>query len=362
MHTLSSAPVRPCDVSRRPFGALPDGRQASLYTLANHNGMQVMVTNYGGIITQLLVPDRHGQPGNVVLGHATLEPYLNDQAYLGALIGRHANRIGHGRFTLEGQAWQLDVNNGANHLHGGAAGFHTRLWEARMFRDDDAAGVTLSLCSPHGDQGYPGNLLVTVRYALRADNVLAVSYGAVCDRATPVNLTQHSYFNLAGQGDILDHQLTIDADAYTPVDAALIPLGRHDAVAGTPFDFRQPRAIGARIGAPDEQLQRGGGYDHNVVLNPGAAGARQAAVRLHEPASGRVMELFTTEPGLQFYSGNFLGGQPGGAGRSFGYRSGLCLEPQHFPDAPNQPAFPGTILLPGEQYRSASSYVFSVSG
>jgi len=361
MDDISTIGAGQCDVTCKPFGVLPDGRQAKLFTLTNGNGMRVAFTNYGGIITQLLVPDRAGNPGDVVLGYDALDPYLRDSPYFGALIGRYGNRIARGRFVLDGEAWQLDINDGEHHLHGGSAGFDKRLWKAHMFRTDRSAGVTLTYCSEHGEQGYPGNLDVTVRYELGEENALTVGYRAVTDRATPVNLTQHSYFNLAASGDILGHELTIDADTYTPVGTGLIPSGRIDPVTGTPFDFRTPRTIGQCVDDANEQIRQGGGYDHNFILNGDAARGIRPAVRVHEPRSGRVLELFTTEPGLQFYSGNFLDGTLAGKGRTFGCRSGFCIEPQHFPDSPNQPSFPGTILRPGEEYRSASRYVFSVT-
>jgi aldose 1-epimerase len=354
-----------CDVSVAPFGMLPDGRQAMLFTLVNGNGMEVRLTDFGGIVTHLFVPDRHGNRGDVVLGYDSLEPYLQASPYFGALIGRYGNRIARGRFTLDGQTYQLSVNDGENHLHGGEAGFDKRRWNSDVFRTAHSAGVTLARRSADGEQGYPGNVDVVVSYELCATNELVISYHAVTDRATPVNLTHHGYFNLAGDGetgaDILGHELMIDADAYTPVDAGLIPDGTLASVAGTPFDFRAPRPIGACIDEHDEQLACGKGYDHNFVLTHDAASGVRPAVRVRDPHSGRVLELFSTEPGMQFYSGNFLDGSLGGKGRRFGHRSGFCIEPQHFPDSPNQPAFPNTILRPGEQYRSVSRYVFSVA-
>jgi aldose 1-epimerase len=346
-------------VSREPFGSLPDGRKVSLFTLSNRAGMQVKLSNYGGIITALRVPSRDGQLGDVVLGFDSLAPYLHCNAYFGALIGRYGNRIAGGRCVVDGQAVQLDRNDRGNHLHGGSAGFDKRLWDAQEIRSDSASGVALRYRSVDGEQGYPGNLDVTVRYLLDQHNTLHVDYHAVTDRATPVNLTQHSYFNLAGSGDVLGHELAIAADGYTPVVAGLIPLGHIEPVAGTPFDFRSPRAIGEQVNASHPQLQLAGGYDHNFALCPEATGGPRAAVRVHDPVSGRVLRLYTTEPGLQFYSGNFLDGSLAGKGRTYGHRSGFCIEPQHFPDAPNQAAFANTILYPGQQYRSASRYVFS---
>jgi aldose 1-epimerase len=332
-------------ISRTPFGRLPDGREAGLFTLTNANGMVATISDFGGVITSLLAPGRDGTPANVVLGFDTLAPYLQDRSYFGALIGRYGNRIARGQFTLDGAHYQLDVNNGANHLHGGARGFDKVLWDARI--DDDK--LVLHYVSVDGEQGYPGTLDVTVDYALLDTNELVMRVRATTDRATPVNITQHSYFNLAGEGDILGHELTLHADAFTPIDEGLIPLGTRVPVAGTPFDFRGGRPIGERIALPDRQLRNGSGYDHNFVLN------QPLAARVSDPVSGRVLELTTSEPGLQFYSGNFLDGSGG-----FAYRGGLCLEPQHFPDAPNQPGFPSTILRPGAEYATASRWRFSV--
>lgn len=347
-------------ITTAPFGQLPDGRAASLYTLTNRRGMVVKISDYGGVITQLWAPDRDGKLGDIVLGFDDVAPYAGDSEYFGALIGRYGNRIRGGRFELDGKSCQLPVNNGVNHLHGGPDGFHKKLWRALPFQEAGSVGLTLMYRSAHGEQGYPGTLDVTVVYELTDDNELVLTFDAVTDQATPVNLTQHSYFNLAGSGDILGHILTIDADRYTPVDATLIPTGELVPVAGGPFDFRTPRAIGEGIDADHEQLRYGRGYDHNFVLNRPPGKASVLAVRVREPRSGRVLELFTEEPGVQFYSGNFLDGRLNGKGRTFHHRSGFCIEPQHFPDAPNQPAFPGTILRPGEEYATVSRYKFSV--
>ena len=342
-------------VFKSPFGQLADGAEVSLYTLVNAHGMVVKITDFGAIITELHAPDRAGVLADVVLGFDTLAPYVAPNPYFGATIGRYGNRIADGRFELDGEIFQLDVNDGANHLHGGSRGFHTVLWQAAP----DQEGLTLTYRSADGEQGYPGNLDVTLRYELTDDNALLMRCSAVTDRATPVNLTQHSYFNLAGGGDILAHELTIHADAFTPIDAALIPTGALAPVAGTPFDFRSPRPIGERIAQPDKQLRRGAGYDHNFVLDK-LGGRMTLAARVREPVTGRILELYTEEPGLQFYSGNFLDGSLSGKGRSIDYRSGFCLEPQHFPDSPNQPAFPSTILRPGERYATESRFKFSV--
>lgn len=347
-------------ITTTAFGHLPDGRAATLYTLTNRNGLVVKVTDFGGIITELHTPDRDGSMADIVLGYDSVEPYVGDGTYFGALIGRYGNRLREGRFTLDGRVVQLPVNNGPNHLHGGLDGFHRMLWRVLPFQEGDSLGLTLMRRSPDGEQGYPGNLDVTIVYELNGDDELIITFDAVTDKATPINLTQHSYFNLAGGGDILGHQLMIDADAYTPVDATLIPTGELAPVAGTAFDFRTPHAIGEHIGQDDAQLAFGSGYDHNFVLNKPAGSSLTLAARLRHAQSGRVLELHTEEPGVQFYSGNFLDGSLSGKGRTYGFRSGLCLEPQHFPDSPNHPSFPNTILRPGEEYATVSKYKFYV--
>ncbi|MEW6761924.1 MAG: aldose epimerase family protein [Pseudomonadota bacterium] len=347
--------MRP-DITQAPFGQLPDGSAITQFTLANANGLVAKIIDFGGVITELHVPDRGGRLADVVLGFDTLDPYRSDSPYFGALIGRYGNRIAKGRFTLDGQDFQLPANNGNNHLHGGDPGFDKVKWQAAIEGDS----LRLSYRSRDGEQGYPGNLDATVTYTLTDDNELVVRFYAVCDRATPVNLTQHSYFNLAGSGDILGHLLLIDADAFVAIDAESIPTGELAPVAGTPFDFRSPRPIGSRIGEADEQLRNGQGYDHNFVLNKPAAQAMTRAARVVDPGSGRVLELFTEEPGVQFYSGNFLDGTLQGKRGPYQHRSGFCLEPQHFPDSPNQPTFPNVILRPGEEYRTESRFRFSV--
>jgi aldose 1-epimerase len=347
-------------ITESPFGQLPDGREATLYTLTNANGMVARISNLGGVITQIHVPDRDGVMADVVFGYDDVAPYMGDSNYFGALIGRYGNRIANGRFTLDGETHQLDLNDGVNHLHGGTGGFHRRLWEAETFATPKSAGLILSYLSPDGDQGYPGNLETTAIYELRDDNELRIAFHAITDKATPVNLTNHAYFNLAGKGDILGHQLTINADAYTPVGPGLIPVGAPQAVAGTAFDFRTPHAIGARIDQEDEQLRLGSGYDHNFVLKKSQPQAMEVAARVVDPASGRVLEVLSQEPGIQFYSGNFLSDDINGKGRIYGYRSGICLEPQHFPDSPNRPDFPSTILRPGAEYTTVMAYRFSV--
>jgi len=352
------------EITRAPFGTLPGGAQVSQFTLTNDAGMIVKILDFGGIINEIHVPDRNGQFADVALGFDTLEPYLKDSPYFGALVGRYGNRIAKGRFTLDGKTYQLPVNNGDNHLHGGDPGFDKVLWNAAI---EDGC-LVLRYTSPDGEQGYPGKLDATVRYSLSEDNAIVVRFHAVTDQPTPVNLTQHSYFNLhgvTGQGDILDHVLSIDADCFVPIDAGAIPLGPLSPVSGTSFDFRTPRQIGARIEDEEEedrQLRNGIGYDHCWVLNRSAGSTElQRAARVVEPESGRVLELWTQEPGVQFYSGNFLDSSlTGKGGRRYEFRSGLCLEPEHFPDSPNQPDYPNTILRPGEVYATESRFKFSV--
>jgi len=347
--------VRP-DITQAPFGQLPDGSAITQFTLANANGLVAKIIDFGGIVTELHVPDRDGTLADVVLGFDSLEPYRTDSPYFGALIGRYGNRIAKGRFTLDGEEVQLTANDGNNHLHGGAPGFDKVKWQAAI----DGDSLRLSYRSVDGEQGYPGNFDATVTYTLTDDNELVVRFHAVCDRATPVNLTQHSYFNLAGGGGILGHLLQIDADAFVAIDTESIPTGALAEVAGTPFDFRSPRPIGSLIGEADEQLRNGQGYDHNFVLNKPSDKAMTRAARVVDPGSGRVLELFTEEPGVQFYSGNFLDGSLQGKGGAYQHRSGFCLEPQHFPDSPNQPQFPNVILRPGEEYTTQSRFRFSL--
>jgi aldose 1-epimerase len=337
-----------------------------VYTLTNKQGVEARVTNYGGIILSLRVPDRHGRFDDVVLGYDSLAGYLAESPYFGALIGRYGNRIARGRFTLDGQPYTLAANNGVNHLHGGLKGFDKVVWTAKPFENDQGMGLVLTYVSPDGEEGYPGTLTATVTYTLTGDNALVFDYHATTDKATPVNLTQHSYFNLAGdgKGDILGHVVTLNADRFVPIDPTSIPLGELHDVTGTPFDFRRPTAIGARIRQEDEQLRNGLGYDHCLVLDKGGkAGELTLAAHVLEPTTGRVMEIHTTEPGMQFYSGNFLDGTlKGKKGAVYHHRYGFAMETQHFPDSPNQPSFPSTILRPGEHYRSRSLYRFSVSG
>ena len=343
------------------FGTLPGGQTADLYTLTNAAGMEMTVTNYGGIIVSLKLPGPDGRLADVVLGYDRLDDYLRDPFYLGALIGRYANRIAGGRFVLNGKTYALAANNGPNHLHGGVRGFNRVLWNAAAFENAAGSGVALTYRSSDGEEGYPGNLDCRVIYTLSDDNRLRVDYEAVSDRPTVCSLTQHSYFNLAGHGSgrILDHELMINADAFTPVNERLIPTGELHPVAGSPFDFRQPTAIGARVDQAHPQLQLGRGYDHNWVIRRHSGDALTQIATLRDPASGRSMEVWSDAPGVQFYSGNFLDGSiPGKEGAAYPARSGLCLETQHFPDSPNQPAFPSPALNPGEVYRSTTEYRF----
>jgi aldose 1-epimerase len=323
--------------------------------------MEVTAIAYGGIITSLKVPDRNGTLGDVVLGFDHLEGYLKGHPFFGAIVGRYGNRIGGATFTLDGQTYTLAKNNGPNHLHGGVKGFDKVLWKMAAIAGQNA--IELTRTSPDGEEGYPGNLAVKVTYTLTDRNELIVDYEATTDKATPVNLTQHSYFNLAGEGsgDILGHELTINADRYTPVDATLIPTGEIASVEGTPFDFRQATPIGARINADHPQLKAGGGYDHNWVLNRSGEGL-QLAARVVEPKSGRTLEVRTLEPGVQFYAGNFLDGSiTGKGGHVYGHRTGFCLETQHYPDSPNKPNFPSTILQQGQQYKTRTVFTFGVA-
>lgn len=344
-----------------PFGKMPEGTAAELFTLTNAQGMVVKITNFGGIITEIHVPDKHGVFANVNIGFDNFESYLQkDMPYFGALIGRFGNRIACGKFTLDGKTYSLATNNGNNHLHGGLVGFDKVVWATTSFETESSVGITLKYLSVDGDQGYPGNLDVTVVYELTNNNEILVKYHAVTDKATPINLTQHAYFNLAGKGDVLSHEVMINADRFTAINDEAIPTGDLPLVENTPFDFRTPHSIGERINQDDAQLKNGNGYDHNFVLNKAHAKELSLAARVLEKNSGRVLEVFTQEPGVQFYSGNWMDGSLKGKGWDYTRRTGFCLEPQHFPDSPNQPQFPNTILRPGEEYTSAMSYKFSV--
>lgn len=348
-------------VTSREFGRLPTGEPVLLYTLAA-GAVTVSITPYGGVVASIVTPDRDGELTDIVLGFDSLDGYLKPNPYLGAIVGRYGNRIGDARFALDGKVYTLARNNGANSLHGGVRGFDKVLWSARQVKAPSAEGAALELThvSPDGDEGFPGQLTATVVYSLAADASLRIDYRATTTAATVVNLTNHSYFNLNGQGrgDILDHVVTLYASHFTPIDEGLITTGAIVAVAGTPFDFRQPTAIGARIGADHPQLRYGRGYDHNFVVD-GPAGTLRPAAHVSSPASGRTLDVETTEPGVQFYSGNFLDGSvTGKAGAVYRQRTGLCLETQHFPDSPNKPGFPSVVLRPGEEYRSTTIYRF----
>ncbi len=357
VHTSTREPT----LTRAPFGSLPDGRPVQLFTLTNPHGIEVRFIDYGGIILSVRTPDRTGTFDDITLGYDSLDGYLRSTPYFGALIGRYGNRIAKGRFALDGRTYTLATNDGPNHLHGGVRGFDKVLWHAEPFRDARGVGAVLTYTSPEGEEGYPGTLTTRVTYTLTNDDALVFEYHATADRATPVNLTQHTYWNLAGPGRtaILGHELTLAASHFTPVDATLIPTGEIRDVTGTPFDFRTPVAIGTRITGPDEQLRFGRGYDHNWVLDRTAGDSLAFAARVYEPRSGRVLEVYTTEPGVQFYSGNFLDGTlTGKSGQVYAHRTGLCLETQHFPDSPNHAGFPSTILRPGSVYHTTTEYRF----
>ncbi len=349
-------------VTETRYGALPDGREVKLFTLTNEIGMEVRAISFGAIIVSLLAPDATGHVSDVVLGFDYLDGYLSENPYFGAVVGRYGNRISRGRFALDGKTYSLALNDGANHLHGGLKGFDRVLWDAKSDRTEAGTSITFSYVSRDGEEGYPGTLQVRVTYTLTGANELIVDYHATTDRATPVNLTQHSYFNLAGNGDVLDHRLQLFADNFTVVDTELIPTGEIRTVAGTPLDFRMPTAIGGRIDADSEQVRRAGGYDHNFVLSRTTDHDLEVAAQVREPRTGRTLEVLTTEPGLQFYSGNFLDGTlTGKRGATYATRTGFCLETQHFPDSPNRPEFPSTILRPGDRHSSRSVYRFGTS-
>jgi aldose 1-epimerase len=350
-------------IEKSAYGKTPDGTEVSLFTLTNAKGMQAQITNFGGIVVSLKVPDKQGKLADVVLGYDSLDGYLENPSYFGAIIGRYGNRIAHGRFELDGKTYTLAKNNGENSLHGGKTGFNKVVWTPRAFESKDGPSLELKYLSKDGEEGYPGDLHVTVTYTLANTNELKIDYAATTDKTTVVNLTNHSYFNLTGtpEKDILEHVLMINADRFTPVDSGLIPTGELKPVAGTPFDFRKPTAVGARIGNDDEQLKLGGGYDHNFVLNSAPKrGGLTLAARVLEPGSGRVLEVWTTEPGIQFYTSNFLNGSiKGKGGIAYQKHAALCLETQHFPDSPNHPKFPTTTLKPGEKYHTVTVYKFS---
>ena len=336
-----------------------------LYTLTNSSGMTVKVTNYGAIITSIVVPDRTGKMADVALGYNHVEGYMNavDRPYFGAIVGRYGNRIAKGAFTIDGEKYSLAINNAPNHLHGGIIGFDKVVWDAKPVQSDGVNALELSYLAKDKEEGYPGNLQMKITYSLSKDHVLTVDYHATTDKATPVNLTQHTYFNLKGEGEgtILDHELMLNAKAYTPIDAGSIPTGEIAPVAGTPFDFTTSKPIGRDIAQENEQLKFGIGFDHNFVLDKAKNdGSMTLAARVFEPSSGRTLEVQTTEPGIQFYCGNFLDGRlKGKAGKSYVHRGGFCLETQHYPDSPNQPNFPTTILKPGQTYKTTTTFKFS---
>lgn len=342
------------DVQKESFGRIPDGQEVELYTLNNVHGLEARIMTYGAILVSLKIPDRNEKLSDITLGYDDLDGYIKENPYFGAVVGRCGNRIAKGKFTLDGVEYQLATNNGENHLHGGLKGFDKVVWKAKPVKEDNAVGVKLVYLSKDGEEGYPGNLSSTVTYTLTNNNELRISYEATTDKATPINLTHHSYFNLAGQGacDILGHELVLNADRYTPVDKGLIPTGEIKLVKGTPMDFTIPQPIGARIAEVE------GGYDHNYVLN-NTNDSMVLAARVFEPTSGRVMEIYTTEPGVQFYSGNFLDGSiTGKSGKVYYKHYGFCLETQHFPDSPNKSQFPSVILRPGETYMHQTVHKF----
>jgi aldose 1-epimerase len=341
------------------FGTLPDGRPVERFTICN-GSITLHAIELGAVITSLMTPDRRGASGDIVLGFDTLDGYLDSSPYFGAVVGRFANRIARGRFVLDGVHYQLACNNGENHLHGGVRGFDKALWNGQPITESGEPGVAFSYVSEHGEEGYPGQLQVSVTYVLTATGELRIRYTARCDRPTIINLSQHSYFNLsASAADVLDHMLTLHASRFTPVDDGLIPTGKLRGVDETPFDFRTPASIGARISVQDDQLAVAGGYDHNFVLDRRTERALELAARVTEPMTGRTLEVRTTQPGLQFYSGNFLDGSIiGKGGRRYAHRSGFCLETQHYPDSPNQPGFPSVLLRSTEQYVEETTYVF----
>jgi len=346
-------------IGSAPFDKLPDGTQIDKYTLEAKDGQKIEIITYGGIITSWMVPDKNGKLGDVVLGHDSMEGYLTPSPYFGALIGRYGNRIAKGKFTLDGETYELATNNDQNHLHGGNVGFDKVVWDASEVKREHATGLLLKYTSADGEEGYPGTLKTEVTYWMNEDGSVEIDYKATTDKKTVVNLTNHAYYNLGvDKSTILNHELTLHADRFLPVDATLIPTGELRPVSGTPFDFTTSKRIGDEIGAENQQIQFGGGYDHCWVITDNSDNMKLAA-ELYEPTSGRLMEVYTTEPAIQFYSGNFLDGTlTGKNGQVYNYRSGMCLETQHYPDSPNQPDFPSVVLNPGETYHTTTKMVF----
>ncbi len=358
--TAADLPGARGQITRRAFGKTKEGTPVDLFTLRNTKGAEARICNYGGLVISLKVPDRNGKFGDVVLGYDMLDGYLKSSPYFGAIIGRYGNRIAKGKFTLNGKEYTLAINNGPNALHGGIKGFDKVVWTPKILATPDGPALELRYLSKDAEEGFPGNLSVIAVYTLTEDNGLKLDYTATTDKDTVVNLTQHSYFNLAGKGDNLHHEVMIKADKFTPVDSTLIPTGELRPVEGTPFDFRKSTAIGARINQDDEQLKFGKGYDHNWVINK-PAGKLGIMARVYEPTSGRVLEVLSTEPGLQFYTGNFLDGTiTGKGGWVYQFRNAFCMEPQHYPDSPNHPNFPSVVLKPGQVYKHTLIYRFSV--
>ncbi len=360
---LAEADHHQMSISDQPFGKTEDGTEVQLYTLTNETGMSVSITNYGGIVTSIIVPGRDGKAGDVVCGYEKVEDYIAGSPYFGCITGRYANRIAKGKFTLDGKEYTLATNNDPNHLHGGDIGFDKKVWEATSLKDADSVQLILNYSSPDGEEGYPGKLDCKVTYRLpKNENALHIDYQASTDKATPINLTNHSYFNLAGHGSgtHLDHEIAINAERYTPTDSTNIPTGELAPVKGTPFDFTTSHKIGERIDADHEQIKFGLGYDHNWVINQSEPGQLTLAAYVYEPTTGRVLETHTTEPGIQFYTGNFLdGSNVGKGGKVYKHRYAFCLETQHYPDSPNQKDFPSCILRPGEKYSHTCIYKFS---
>jgi aldose 1-epimerase len=350
-------------IEKQPFGTTADGQSVEEYTLTNAVGMEVKIITYGGVITSVRVPDRRGDFDNVVLGFNNLADYESKKSYFGTIVGRYGNRIANARFTLDGQSYTLAANDGTNSLHGGLMGFDNRVWAAEEVRANNTVGLSLRYTSPDGEEGYPGNLTTTVVYTLTADNAIQIDYTATTDAPTVVNLTNHTFFNLSGNGSgaIYDEVLWVNADHYTPVDTNLIPTGELAPVEGTPLDFRTPKQIGERIRSSHPQMVLARGYDHNFALNRQTPDGLELAARVLNPNTGRGLDVLTTEPGLQFYSGNFLNGTVvGSSGGTYRQGDAYCLETQHFPDSPNQPAFPSTELRPGQTYRTTTIYRFTV--